>query len=89
GDLGDGTPSVEEAIDELGATPDPTPASLDADEWPRSVSGSPETIASVLTQLADRIGVDEVMVQHTAPDHDDALASHALLAEAVGLDSQN
>ncbi|GAB7009132.1 LLM class flavin-dependent oxidoreductase [Halorubrum trueperi] len=86
GTLGDGTPSVEEAIDELGGAPDPTPETLDPDEFPRSVSGSPKTIASVLSELADRVGVDEVMVQHTVPDHDDALASHALLAEAVGLD---
>ncbi|MFD1569266.1 MsnO8 family LLM class oxidoreductase [Halorubrum laminariae] len=86
GNLGDQTPSVEEAIDELGGVPDPTPATLDADEWPRSVSGSRETIASVLSQLADRIGVDEVMVQHTVPDHDAALDSHATLAEAFDLD---
>ena len=89
GNLGDRTPSVEEAIDELGETPDPTPETLDADEWPRSVSGSPETIAAVLSQLADRIGVDEVMIQHTVPDPDAALESHAMLAEAVGLDPRS
>ena len=89
GNLGDRTPSVEEAIDELGETPDPTPETLDADEWPRSVSGSPETIAAVLSQLADRIGVDEVMIQHAVPDPDAALESHAMLAEAVGLDPRS
>jgi hypothetical protein len=43
----------------------------------------------VLEQLADRVGVDEVMIQHTVPDHEDALESHALLAEAAGLEPRN
>ncbi|RDI71515.1 LLM class flavin-dependent oxidoreductase [Halopelagius longus] len=80
------TPSVEEAIDELGGVPDPTPATLDEDEWPRAISGSPETLSGLLEQLADRVGVDEVMIQHVVSDHDDALRSHELLAEGVGLD---
>ncbi|WP_066417907.1 LLM class flavin-dependent oxidoreductase [Halorubrum aethiopicum] len=88
GELGDETPTVEEAVDELGGAPEPTPATLDPDEWPRSISGGPETIAGLLEQLADRVGVDEVMIQHTVPDHDDALESHALLAEAMDLDSR-
>lgn len=78
-------PSVEEAIDELGGVPDPTPATLDPDEWPRSISGSPETLAGLLDQLAARVGADEVMIQTVAPDHDAALRSHELLAEGVGL----
>ncbi|WP_132057866.1 LLM class flavin-dependent oxidoreductase [Halorussus amylolyticus] len=78
-------PSVEEAIDELGGVPEPTPATLDADEWPRSISGSPETLAGLLEQLADRVGVEEVMIQHVVGDHDDALRSHELLAEGVGI----
>ena len=82
----DATPTVEEAIDELGGVPEPTPETLDGDEWPRAISGSPETLAGLLEQLADRVGVDEVMVQHAVPDHDDALRSHELLAEGVGLD---
>ncbi|MFO8115272.1 MAG: LLM class flavin-dependent oxidoreductase [Halorubrum sp.] len=88
GDLGDSTPTVEAAIDELGGVPEPTPATLDADEWPRSVSGSPETVAGLFEQLADRVGVDEVMIQHTVPDHEAALESHALLAEAMDPDSR-
>jgi luciferase family oxidoreductase group 1 len=86
GELGDDLPTVEEAVDELGAAPDPTPATLDDDEWPRSISGSPETMAGLLNQLADRVGVEEVMIQHTVPAHEDALDSHALLAEAVGIE---
>ena len=83
------TPSVEEAIDELGGVPEPTPATLPDDEWPRSVSGSPETLSGLLEQLADRVGVDEVMVQHSVPDHDDALLSRELLADGVGLDGRS
>ncbi|MGB9963536.1 LLM class flavin-dependent oxidoreductase [Halobacterium hubeiense] len=78
-------PSVEEAVDELGGVPEPTPATLDEDEWPRAISGSPETLAGLLEQLADRVGVDELMIQHTVADHDDALRSHELVADAVGL----
>ncbi|WP_424015968.1 LLM class flavin-dependent oxidoreductase [Halorubrum xinjiangense] len=88
GELGDETPTVEEAVDELGGAPEPTPATLDDDEWPRAISGSPETISGLLEQLADRVGVDEMMIQHTVPDHDDALESHALLAEAMDLDGR-
>jgi len=35
-------PSVEESIAELGGVPEPTPATLDPDEWPRAISGSRE-----------------------------------------------
>jgi len=83
-----GRPSVEAAVDELGGVPEPTPATLDDDEWPRALSGSPETLAGLLEQLADRVGVDEVMIQHSIPDHEDALRSHRLLADGVGLDER-
>ncbi|WP_049980341.1 LLM class flavin-dependent oxidoreductase [Halolamina rubra] len=85
GELGS-TPSVEEAIDELGGVPEPTPETLDEDEWPRAISGSPETIAGLLEQLADRVGVDELMLQHVVPDHERALRSHELIAEALGIE---
>jgi len=84
GELGT-TPTVEEAIDELGGVPEPTPSTLDEDEWPRAISGSPSTIAGLLEQLADRVGVEEIMLQHVLPDHDDALRSHELIADGVGL----
>ena len=79
------TPSVDEAIDELGGVPEPTPARLDSDEWPRAISGSPGTIAGLLDQLADRVSVEEVMIQNVIADHDDELRSHELLAEGVGI----
>ncbi|WP_128904977.1 LLM class flavin-dependent oxidoreductase [Halorubrum amylolyticum] len=80
------TPGVEEAVSELGGVPEPTPATLNPDEWPRAISGEPETMAGLLSQLADRVGADEVMIQHVVPDHEDALRSHELLAEAVGIE---
>ena len=79
------TPTVEEAIDELGGVPDPTPATLDDGEWPRAISGSPETLAGLLDQLAERVGAEEVMIQQAVGDHEQALRSHELLAEGVGL----
>jgi luciferase family oxidoreductase group 1 len=79
------TPSVETAIDELGGVPEPTPSRLPENEWPRSISGSPETLDGLLTQLADRVGVEEVMIQHTVGNHDDALRSHELLADGIEL----
>lgn len=82
------TPLVEEAIDELGGVPEPTPATLDGGEWPRAISGSPETLAGLLEQLADRVGVEAVMIQQVVADHDDALRSHEFLAEGVGLDAR-
>lgn len=84
GDVGS-TPSIDEALDELGGVPEPTPATLDSEEWPRAISGSPETLAGLLQQLTERVGVDEAMIQHIVGDHDDALRSHELLADGVGL----
>lgn len=78
-------PPVEEALDELGGIPDPTPNPLPADEWPRSISGSPETVADLLEELTARVGVDDVIVQNLIADHDDVLRSHERLAEGVGL----
>ncbi|WP_327051925.1 LLM class flavin-dependent oxidoreductase [Halomicrococcus gelatinilyticus] len=77
--------SVEAAIDELGGVPEPTPATLDSGEWPRAMSGSPDTLAGLFEQLTERVDVEEVMIQHVVADHDDALRSHELLAEGVGL----
>ncbi len=80
------TPSIDEAIDELGAEPEPTPATLDEKEWPRAISGSPETLRGLLEQLTARVGVDEVMIQHVVHAHENGLRSHELLAEGLGLD---
>ncbi|SER73387.1 LLM class flavin-dependent oxidoreductase [Natrinema salaciae] len=78
-------PPVDEAIDELGGVPEPTPNPLPDGEWPRAISGSPETVAALLEELTDRVGVDDVVVQNLIADHDDVMRSHELLADGVGL----
>ncbi|WP_128478326.1 LLM class flavin-dependent oxidoreductase [Halorussus pelagicus] len=78
-------PTVEEAVDELGGVPDPTPASLAPEEWPRAISGSPDTLASLLEGMTDAVGADEVIVQNLIEDPDDRIRSYELLAEGVGL----
>lgn len=77
--------SVEEAIDELGGVPDPTPPDVEPGEWPRAISGSPETVRELLGQMTTQAGVDEVVVMSQLADHADVLRSDELLAEAVGV----
>ncbi|MFC4989232.1 LLM class flavin-dependent oxidoreductase [Saliphagus infecundisoli] len=78
-------PTVEEAVDELGGVPEPTPADLEPGEWPRAISGSPETIGTLLSRMTDAVGASEVIVQNLIEDPDDRVRSHELIAEGVGL----
>jgi luciferase family oxidoreductase group 1 len=78
-------PDVEQALDELGGRPEPTPASVQPGDWPRQLSGSPETIAQLLEQMTDQVGVEEVVVQNMIEDPADRIRSHELLAEGVEL----
>ncbi|QLD89032.1 LLM class flavin-dependent oxidoreductase [Natronomonas salina] len=78
-------PTVEEAVDELGGVPEPTPETLEPGEWPRAVSGSPETVGTLLETMTDDVGADEVIVQNLIEDPDDRIRSHELIAEAVGV----
>ncbi|EMA13224.1 alkanal monooxygenase-like protein [Haloarcula marismortui ATCC 33799] len=78
-------PSVEEATDELGAVPEPTPATLDAGEWPQAISDSPDTLNDFPEQLSDRVGIDEVIIRHVVCNHADALQSNELFADRVDL----
>lgn len=54
--------SAEEAIEELGGVPDPTPNPIEPGDWPRYVSGSPETVRGLLEQMMDQTGIDEIVV---------------------------
>jgi alkanesulfonate monooxygenase SsuD/methylene tetrahydromethanopterin reductase-like flavin-dependent oxidoreductase (luciferase family) len=77
--------SAEEAIEELGGVPDPTPNPIEPGEWPPYVSGSPETVRDLLEQMMNQTGVDEIIVQNQIADPDNVLRSHELLAEAFDL----
>lgn len=78
-------PTVEEAIDELGGVPEPTPANLESGEWPRAISGSPKTVRALLSGMTEAVGADEVIVQNLIEDPDDRIRSHELIAKGVGL----
>jgi len=78
-------PTVEEAIDEIGGVPEPTPTSLSPSEWPRAISGSPETVGTLLEEMTEQVGADEVIVQNLIEDPDARIRSHELIAEGVGL----
>ncbi|QSX00366.1 LLM class flavin-dependent oxidoreductase [Haloterrigena alkaliphila] len=78
--------SVERAIDVLGGVPEPTPTDLEAGDWPRQVSGSPETARELLDRMTSQTGVDHVVIQSQHADPETTLRSHELLADAVGLE---
>ena len=78
--------SVERAIDVLGGVPEPTPTDLEPGDWPRHVSGSPSTMRDLLERLTSQAGVDDVVIQSQFADPENALRSHELLADAVGLE---
>jgi luciferase family oxidoreductase group 1 len=50
--------------------------------------GSPKTVRERLASLADRAGVDEIMVTSLIYDHDDRRRSDELLADAFALDTK-
>jgi len=78
-------PTVETAIDELGDVPEPTPATLEPGAWPRAISGSPDTVRSLLEGMTETVGAEEVIVQNLIEDPAERIRSHELIAEAMGL----
>ena len=72
-------PAVKGAVTELGGVPDPTPPSLEPDEWPRAVSGSPSTVAALLDRMTDQVGAGEVIVQNLIEDPEDGIRSQVPL----------
>ncbi|EMA52754.1 MULTISPECIES: LLM class flavin-dependent oxidoreductase [Halococcus] len=77
--------SADEAIEELGRVPEPTPTPIEAGEWPRQISGSPSTVRDLLNEMTAQVGVDEVVIQNQIADPDNVLESHELLADAFDL----
>ncbi|HET7324218.1 MAG TPA: LLM class flavin-dependent oxidoreductase [Halococcus sp.] len=77
--------SADEAIEELGGVPDPTPTDLQPGDWPRQISGSPSTVRDLLEQMTAQASVDKTVVQNQIADSENVLRSHELIAEAFDL----
>jgi luciferase family oxidoreductase group 1 len=76
-------PSIADATDYLYTPEERQIISLNRD---RVFVGSPQKVRERLTSLADRAGVDEIMVTSLVYDHADRRRSYELLAEAFALD---
>ncbi len=76
-------PSIADATDYPYTPEEGQIISLNRD---RVFVGSPQTVRERLTSLADRAGVDEIMVTSLIYDHADRRRSYELLAEAFALD---
>ena len=74
-------PSVEEALEELG----PKALERPSDPDRRVVIGSPDEVREELVALADRYGVDELIVLTICHDPAARVRSYELLAEVFGL----
>ena len=88
--------SPEDALRELGARPEaPNPLlSFTAgsfeepeEEFPRYIVGTPERVAVRLRDMADQLGVKELIVNTITHSHEARLRSYSLLAEAMELAS--
>jgi luciferase family oxidoreductase group 1 len=76
-------PTPEEAIEELRSVRGPTLPELG--EWPRYFVGIPAKVREELTQVAETLGIDELMIVTIVHDHQARLRSYELLAETFGL----
>lgn len=76
-------PTPEEALRELGSTPDAVPH--EPTEWPRYFAGPPQRVRARLIQMANELQVDELMPVTVVHDHPARLHSYELLAEAFEL----
>jgi luciferase family oxidoreductase group 1 len=77
----------EEAIAELATIPDSVFAQWfpERGEWPRYVVGTPESVRRKLSEMAEALGIDEIMVVTITYDHAARVRSYELLAEAFDL----
>ena len=79
-----GIPAPDEALAELG--PDWNPPPLGAD-GARVIAGDPAQVRDELHRIADRHGVEELMLVTVTHDFAPRLRSYELIAEAMGLGS--
>jgi luciferase family oxidoreductase group 1 len=77
-------PTVEEALEELGAEPRPLPEER-ASDFPRYVVGEPPRVHDQLILMADELRVQELMVVTIVHDHRARMRSYELLAAAFNL----
>jgi luciferase family oxidoreductase group 1 len=75
-------PSIEEATNYKFSPEELQIVEMNRD---RSFVGTPEKVHAQLTTLADRAGVDEIMITTMTHEHADRRRSYELLAEAFGL----
>lgn len=81
---GDRSPvaSPEDALRELNMLGNP---STESGEWPRYFVGTPAKVKADLEQMADALGISELVVNSIVWDQDLRLRSYNLLAEAFSL----
>ena len=81
---GDRSPvaSPEAAQRELSLLGNP---STDSGEWPRYFVGTPEKVKANLEQMAEALGINEIVVNTIIWDHSTRLRSYELLAAEFGL----
>ena len=77
--------SADEAVEELGGVPDPTPTDIEPGAWPRAISGSPTTVREILETMTEQAGVEDVVIQNQIADPANVLESHERLADAFDL----
>jgi alkanesulfonate monooxygenase SsuD/methylene tetrahydromethanopterin reductase-like flavin-dependent oxidoreductase (luciferase family) len=51
-------------------------------EWPRYIVGSPDRVRTQLTEIANALQIEEIMIVTIVHDHRARLQSYELLAEA-------
>ena len=61
------------------------PGSSEEGEFPRYLTGSPGTVRRELGNMAESLGLDEIVVNTITHSHEARLRSYTLLAEAFGL----
>jgi luciferase family oxidoreductase group 1 len=76
-------PAPEDALKELAEGP-AAPGGQEG-EWPRVVWGSPDRVRAKLEELAEALGLDEVMAVTITYDHAARVRSYELLAQAFAL----
>ena len=76
-------PTPEEAIAELG--PSPEPPSPELGEWSRYFAGTPDKVRDQLIDMASVLHIEELMIVTIVHDHRARMRSYELLAEAFQL----